>query len=160
MRMLLVLRHAKSPRPEGVADHERPILPEGREQIARLARELAEEHILPDLVLASDAWRALATARAYTKAVSGPEPVPARALYEPGDDEAILGAIQACGDSGRILLLVGHNPGLEGLCNRLTKRPLIARLETGALALFGSDVSSWSDLRFGAAGLMGLWHSH
>jgi len=160
MRILLLLRHAKSPHVEGVADRDRPILPETREQIARLARELAAEHLAPDAVFTSDAARAVATAKAYARAVSGPEPIPTPGLYEPGETDDILAAVHACGEDCRTLLLVGHNPGFEEFCNRLTKQPLIARLETGALAAFVADIAAWSDLRFGEAALMGVWHSH
>ena len=65
MPELLLLRHAKSPHPSGVADHDRPILPEAGRRVARLARELAVAGVVPDLVLCSDAVRALATARLY-----------------------------------------------------------------------------------------------
>ena len=160
MTTLLVLRHAKSPHAEGVVDHDRPILPEAREQIASLARQLAAEGLVPGVVLSSDAVRAAATAHAYAKAVSAGAPVLLPELYTPGEPADLLSAIQTYGGEARVLLLVGHNPGLEDFCNRLTSRPLLHRLGTGALAVFTVDLQAWSDLLFGTARRIRLVESH
>ena len=159
MKTLLLLRHAKSPHPSGVADRDRPIVPEAGRRVARLARELAAAGVVPDLVLSSDAARALATARLYAAAVQAPEPMAQPRLYAPGSPEAILEAIQACGTAAEVLLVVAHNPGLEELGNLLTLRPVLGPMEAGALALFMADIDSWADLRPGRAGLRGSWSS-
>ena len=57
MRRLMLLRHAKSNRPEGVADRERPLATRGREAAPVMGRCLADELLLPDLVLISPARR-------------------------------------------------------------------------------------------------------
>ena len=159
MKTLLLLRHAKSPHPSGVADHDRPILPEAGRRVARLARELAVAGVVPDLVLCSDAVRALATARLYAAAVRAPEPLARPRLYAPGGPEEILEEIQSCGTAGEVVLVVGHNPGLEETGNLLTLRPVLGPMEAGALALFMAPIGSWADLRPGRAGLRGSWSS-
>lgn len=57
----VVLRHAKSAWPTGVADHERPLAPRGRRDAPAAGRALAESDCLPDLALCSTAVRARQT---------------------------------------------------------------------------------------------------
>ena len=159
MKTLLVLRHAKSPHPEGVDDHDRPLFPEARKQIADLARQLAGCGLVPETVLSSTAGRAAETARAYSRAVGAPEPLLLGDLYEPGAPEDLLAAIQGGGESS-VVLIVGHNPGMEEFCNLLTPRPQVDRLGTGALALFEVGINSWTELRFKQARLQRLVLSH
>lgn len=58
LRRLVVLRHAKSAWPAGVADHERPLAPRGRRDAPAAGRALVEADCLPDLALCSTAVRA------------------------------------------------------------------------------------------------------
>ena len=160
MKTLMILRHAKSPHSEGVDDHERAIFPAARREIADLARQLAAAGLVPAVVLSSDAVRAAETARAYSLAVAGPEPVRLSALYEPGESADLLAAVQGCGGEAGIVLVVGHNPGMEDFCNRLTKHPEVDRLGTGTLAVFEVGIDSWPELRFGQARLTRFVPSH
>jgi len=43
------------------------------------------------------------------------------------------------------LMVVGHNPGMEGLVRMLTGKS--ERMPTAALAIIDLDISDWSDLR-------------
>jgi phosphohistidine phosphatase len=160
MKTLLVLRHAKSPHPADVDDHDRPLFPGARGQIADLARQLADRGLIPGTVLSSDAVRAADTARAYSLAVAAVEPVLLGEFYEPGAPEDMLEAIQDRGGETGVVLVVGHNPGMEEFCNLLTKRPEVDRLGTGTLAVFEVGIDSWSELRFKQARLKDLIPSH
>lgn len=57
LRRLVVLRHAKSAWPDGVADHERPLAPRGRRDAPAAGRWLREAGCVPDLVVCSTAGR-------------------------------------------------------------------------------------------------------
>ncbi len=160
MKTLMVLRHAKSPHPEGVDDHDRPIVPGAAREIAALAKRLAREGFLPEVVLSSDAVRAAETARAYAAAAGAPRPVLLPELYEPGDPEDILEAVRAHGGEARVVLVVGHNPGLEDFCNRIARKPVVERLGTGSVAVFTMDLRAWSGAAFGQARLERLETSH
>ena len=61
MRRLMLLRHAKSNWPAGVADRDRPLAARGREAAPLIGGYLAEELLLPDLVLISPARRTVET---------------------------------------------------------------------------------------------------
>lgn len=160
MKILLILRHGKSPHLEGVDDHERPLFPESRRQIGELARQLAAMGVVPGTVLSSDAVRAAETARAYSLAVKIPEPLLLADLYDPGAPEDVLDAIRAGGGHSDVVLVVGHNPGLEEFCNVLTKHPQVDRLGTGSLAAFEVGVEAWTELRLRQARLRKLYASH
>jgi phosphohistidine phosphatase len=61
----------------------------------------------------------------------------------------------------RVLLLVGHNPSLEGLAKLLAARgdhavlaKLTAKYPTGALAVIGLEPPSWTALHAGAGTLL------
>ncbi len=58
-RRLAVPRHAESARPEGVADHDRPLAGRGRRDATAAGRALAEAGCPPHLALWSTAARAL-----------------------------------------------------------------------------------------------------
>jgi phosphohistidine phosphatase len=159
-KTLLALRHAKSPHVEDVADHDRPLFAHARQQIADLAKQLAGSGLVPDVVLSSTAVRAAETARAYSAAAGGPEPILLAGLYEPGDPQELLAAIQTCGGSAAVVLVVGHNPGMEEFCNLLTRHPEVDRFGTATLAVFEVAINSWTELRFGLARLQRLTPSH
>ena len=60
MRLMLV-RHAKSKRPAGCGDHDRPLARRGREASRRMGSHMAGEGMIPDLVVISTARRAQET---------------------------------------------------------------------------------------------------
>ncbi len=69
---LILMRHAKSAWPEGVADFDRPLAPRGMEAAPLMGRWLAKQGITPDQVLVSAAnargdmgfgWRLLPRSR-------------------------------------------------------------------------------------------------
>ncbi|CAM5605305.1 Phosphohistidine phosphatase OS=Streptomyces griseomycini OX=66895 GN=FHS37_004000 PE=4 SV=1 [Streptomyces griseomycini] len=85
LRRLVVLRHAKSARPEGVADHERPLAPRGRRDAPAAGRALAEADCLPGLALCSTAVRARRTWELAAAQWGTPPPVRFdRRLYAAG----------------------------------------------------------------------------
>jgi phosphohistidine phosphatase len=154
VKTLMVLRHAKSPHLEDVDDHDRPTFPEACKRVRRLARRLAAGGLVPEVVLSSDARRAVETAQAYAEAAETPEPVLLPDLYEPGEPEDILDAIRQHGGDAAVDMVVGHNPGMEDFCNRVTPKPAVEHLGTGSVASFSIEAASWSDLRFGEARLV------
>ena len=56
-RRLILIRHAKAADPEGVEDHGRPLSDRGRDAAAEIGRWMAENRLLPDEIVVSDAMR-------------------------------------------------------------------------------------------------------
>ncbi|MCO5092122.1 histidine phosphatase family protein [Bosea sp. (in: a-proteobacteria)] len=120
MRRLMLLRHAKSNWPTGVADRDRPLAARGREAAPVMGGYLAEELLLPDLVLVSPARRTLET----WELVAPMLPDRPALRFEPriyeAKTERLLNVVQEVEDEVRTLLMIGHNPGFEELAHLLT----------------------------------------
>jgi phosphohistidine phosphatase len=72
------------------------------------------------------------------------------------DPDAVLDMVEGMADSVERLLVVGHNPTMFLLANRLggdgpeeARRALSEKYPTGALALIDFDVDRWRDLAAG-----------
>ncbi|MFF6996531.1 SixA phosphatase family protein [Streptomyces sp. NPDC008313] len=152
-RRLVVLRHAKSARPEGVADHARPLAPRGCRDAPAAGRALAENDCLPDLALCSTAVRARRTWELAADQWGTPPPV----RYDPRlyavGVPALLGAVRETPPHVGTLLLVGHNPGLENLVLELagdgvghTLDDVRAKFPTSAIAVLSWHGHSWEAL--------------
>ena len=153
MRRLMLLRHAKSHWPTGVADRDRPLAARGREAAPVMGRYLADELLLPDLVLISPAKR---TAETW-EMVAPMLPEKPATLYEPRIYEAkverLLDVVRDVEGEVRTLLLIGHNPGFEELAALLTghgDRYAAARMSqkypTCGLAVLDFAVEDWRDV--------------
>ncbi|MER6331660.1 histidine phosphatase family protein [Streptomyces sp. NPDC001034] len=158
LRRLVVLRHAKSARPEGVPDSRRPLAPRGLRDAPAAGRALAEADLLPDLALCSTAVRARQTWQLASAEWGTPPPV----RYEPrlygADVPALLDVVRETPPEVETLLLVGHNPGLEDLLLTLagdglddTLERLRTKFPTSAVAVLAWRGTGWPALAPGVA---------
>ncbi|MGW3267130.1 SixA phosphatase family protein [Streptomyces sp. NPDC001056] len=158
LRRLVVLRHAKSARPEGVPDSRRPLAPRGLRDAPAAGRALAEADLLPDLALCSTAVRARQTWQLASAEWGTPPPV----RYEPrlygAGVPALLDVVRETPPEVETLLLVGHNPGLEDLLLTLagdglddTLERLRTKFPTSAVAVLAWRGTGWPALAPGVA---------
>jgi phosphohistidine phosphatase len=161
VRTLVLLRHAKSDRPPGVPDLQRPLAERGRREAALAGAWLAA-HQQVDLVLCSPSLRTVQTADAVRDAGVSAERVPAAAVYDAEPDD-ILGEIALVDPAVTTLLVVGHFPGLPELALRLAGpasdadavASVAEKFPTSALAVLETDCG-WADLADGCAVLTSL----
>jgi len=156
MRTLVLLRHAKSDYPGGVADHERPLAPRGIREAGLAGDWLRAEVPAIDLVLCSTATRTRQTLE--RTGIEAPVSFVDR-LYEatPG---IVLDEINDVDDDVRTLLVIGHEPVMSGLALGLaddtSDAAALAGIEskypTSALALLRVP-GSWRELQLGGARL-------
>ncbi|MGW2643300.1 SixA phosphatase family protein [Streptomyces sp. NPDC001348] len=158
LRRLVVLRHAKSARPPGVADHERPLAPRGRRDAPAAGRALAEADRLPDLVLCSTAVRARETWELASAQWGTPPPVRFDPRLYAADVPELLHVVREVPPEVATLLLVGHNPGLEDLVLDLAGDDLgdalgqvRTKFPTSAIADLAWHGPAWRDLTPGTA---------
>ena len=151
IRTLLLMRHAKSDYPDGVADHDRPLAPRGKKAGRRIARWTEANDVRPDLVLCSSAARAQATLELVRPGLGHPAERVDRGLYH-ASAEDVLELVAAEDDAVTGLLLIGHNPTLHELAAILAP-PGPDAFPTGALAGLRLEIGSWRELR-PACGLM------
>ena len=157
MKTLLLLRHAKSSWKDGdLDDHDRPLNGRGKRDAPRMGRLLAEESLLPELILCSSAKRCRKTAE-HVIAVSGyrGETRITGELYEAGAEKLREVLAGLTGEPTRVLL-IAHNPGLEELLERWIE--VYTPLTTAALAQIELPIRCWSDLDENTRGrLVNLW---
>ena len=139
-RLLLLLRHAKSAWPEGVADRDRPLAPRGEAACLVMGGHLVARGWRPDRLVASPARRTVETARRVL-AVLGGSPVVVEEderLYG-GEAGAVGAVVTETPPAVRCLLAVGHQPELEALAERLLGGAV--RLPTAALVAI--ELAHW-----------------
>jgi phosphohistidine phosphatase len=143
-KLLVLVRHAKSSWKEaGLADRERPLSGRGKRDAPRMGKLLAERAVRPELLVTSPALRARQTAEALAAAL-GRKRAEFRVverIYLAEMDE-LLGMIQDFDDRARSALLVGHNPGLTDLVNRLAGCE-IENVPTCGIAILDLASESW-----------------
>ena len=146
MKTLLVLRHGKSSWDDAsLADHDRPLKKRGRRGARSIGRQLREHGLLPDLVLSSTARRARGTARRCLEAAGGePRLELTRDLYASGAARHLEVIAARARDDDATVMVVGHNPDLEHLVERLSGLP--TPLKTAFLAVIDVEIGSWAEL--------------
>lgn len=143
MKMLLLLRHAKSSwKDEDLDDHDRPLNKRGRRDAPKMGELLHEKRLLPDLIVSSTACRARQTTeevivssgyRGETRLVGE--------LYH-ADRAGLVRFVATLPDHCQRVLLVGHNPAFEEFLELIVGE--YSPLSTAALALVEIPVESWS----------------
>ncbi|MFF7443035.1 SixA phosphatase family protein [Streptomyces sp. NPDC008122] len=117
---LVVLRHAKSAWPDGVADLDRPLSGRGRRDAPAAGHWLREAGLLPDTVVCSPALRT----RQTWDLLSGELDATPTAVHDPrlyaASSAELLHVVRETDESCRTLLLIGHSPGVQDLVVALT----------------------------------------
>jgi phosphohistidine phosphatase len=150
MRRLMLLRHAKSDRPAGVGDHERPLTARGRETAPCIGAYMAAHSLIPDQVICSTARRARETWDIVAKAFSRPPAVQFdKRIYE-NDAQTLLEVVREVEPHIHVLLLVGHNPSFQELAESLVasgdlegRRRLHEKFPTAALVVIDFQIDTW-----------------
>ena len=157
-RELLLLRHGKSDWSTSVDDFHRPLKDRGKRAAQRIGVWIAQQHMLPDVIVTSPAERARVTAEKACKAMgnSARGILSDERIYAAGLNALIEVLADCPQDAGRVML-VGHNPGLEELLEWLAiDRVPLAKdgklLPTATLARLQMP-SDWRTLIAGCAKL-------
>lgn len=156
-RTLILLRHAKSGYPDGVADHDRPLAPRGIRE-AGLAGDWLREHTDIDAVLCSTATRTRQTCE-QTRVTAPVRYVDELYAATPG---TVIATINTVGDDVRTLLVIGHEPamstvalglaGAAGTDTTVTQR-ISEKFPTSAMAVL-RVTGSWAGVELGSAALV------
>ncbi len=147
-KTLYLMRHAKSSLKKPLPDHERPLNRRGKRAAERIGRELVRRRLFPELILASDAKRARATAKRLLRAFASEAKPPLQldpALYD-ADALTILEEIAATDEKIGDLLVIGHNPGISELALLLTGNQSLEWLPTGAVIGMKIKGKRWKEI--------------
>jgi len=169
-RTLILVRHAKSAYPPGVADHQRPLAARGEREAALAGAWIADRWTGIDRILCSTAERTRQTAAVaglakgptWAAGPTGPTGPTAPVTYTddiydayPDELEDLLRTIDP---AERTVVLIGHAPGLPGLAEDLagsgSDQAALSRMRskfpTSAIAVLAVD-GDWADVGRGAA---------
>ncbi|BBO93031.1 SixA phosphatase family protein [Desulfosarcina ovata] len=148
MKTLHIMRHAKSSwKDAGLKDHQRPLNKRGKRAAADMGERFRGQGMAPDLLLSSDARRAMDTAEIICHALDlAPSIIIADSLLYLASANRIEKMVRKLDDCWCRVILFGHNPGLTELVNRFYPTP-IANLPTAGVVGLTFDIRRWRDLR-------------
>jgi len=158
MRTLLLMRHAKSSwKHDKLSDHDRPLNKRGMGDAPRMGRLLREKRLLPEVIMSSTALRAKTTAEEIASSI----PFAGVVEFDPNlylaDPDTIVDVVRHAHVGAGPLLIIAHNPGLEGLITQVTKRD--EQLPTAGIAHIRLPIDRWHAFRVSTCGdLVDLWY--
>ncbi len=149
-RRLILVRHAKAVEEDVGGDHARGLSERGRADAAALGGWLAEQKIVPELVVCSSAKRTRETLAALGAAIPT---ILSDKLYLATAGEMLV-QVQATDDAVKTLMLVAHNPGSHALlaalvgsyANEADADKLLLKFPTAACAVMELDAARWRDV--------------
>jgi phosphohistidine phosphatase len=148
-RKLVLVRHAKSDwSTPGQQDFDRPLNERGKRDAPMMGRRLKDKGLVPDLILASPAKRAAATARLIADEVgySRDRIQWVDSLYHcPAYmfEDVILGA----GIPGEVntVFIFAHNPGITHFANETTEAWQTDNIPTCGVVALTFKAAGWND---------------
>jgi len=150
MKRVLVYRHAKTEKTgANMADFVRELTDEGERQARSMGRILARQFLTPQLVITSDAVRAVQTAELTREEAAFEADIREREELYGADAADYVSVLREQDDAYDTLMIVGHNPAIEDLLGMLVRREIT--MKTGWIAMLEFKVSAWEELGDGAS---------
>lgn len=146
MKLLTLIRHAKSDWDNDLYDFDRPLNERGEKDAPIMGEFLSKNLPKPDLIISSPALRAASTAEIIAKKCGYPiEKIKyIDELYLCSVSEYIEVLIEQSPKINHIFL-ISHNPGTTGFANLLTGE-LLNDMPTCSVAHIQLDLYKWEDI--------------
>jgi phosphohistidine phosphatase len=147
MKQLYLVRHAKSDwGEEGLKDIDRPLNARGYNAAYTLSEWFIKKYKAPELLISSDATRALSTAMIFARNLDFPtnELKVLPQVYE-STAKTLTDVIHQIDERHSSAMIFCHNPGVTNLANELGDL-FFDNLPTCALVAFEFDVNGWKDI--------------
>jgi phosphohistidine phosphatase SixA len=155
-RRLIVLRHAKSAwDTDAPTDHDRPLNKRGRRDAVAVGDRIAKLEWSPRQVMSSDSARTRETWKRMRKSFEHDDIDVrfTRDLYHAGIG-AVRDELARVPDEVKTVMVIGHNPGWEGVVDALSGEDV--GMTTCNAALLSVETDSWAE----AAMLDSCWKLH
>jgi len=151
MKTLLLMRHAKSSwkHPDN-PDDERPLNKRGKKDAPLMGNLIKEKELIPQCILCSTAKRATETADLVLKTLEFKGEVDYLDSFYMAEPNVYLEGLHSLPDEIERVMVIGHNPGLEGLLQILIGR--VESLPTGSIAHIVLPVNQWKELNLDIEG--------
>lgn len=145
MKTLFILRHAKSSWDDAdLADFDRPLNKRGLENAPLVGDMIRKNKFQIDLIISSPAERAARTANLVKQAAQIETEIRFDDRIYEASPHRLLEIASELDDKIESAMLVGHNPGLEGLLKMLTGK--VESLPTAALAVVDLRIDDWKEI--------------
>ena len=154
MKTLYLVRHAKSSwKYPNLDDFERPLNKRGRKNAPFMGQLLKKLKVTPDLIISSPANRAATTARIIAAKINfALENIRySETIYE-FSEGTLIQVVKHIDDGVAKAMVVGHNPGLNGLANYLGDQS-ISNIPTAGIYCLDLNIASWTKIRENCAKL-------
>lgn len=146
MKKLYILRHAKSSWDNPIlADFERPLNERGLKTADFMGKFISKNDFLPDLILSSPATRARETANIIKKTAELQAEIKFEENIYEASPQMLLKILSEIKENFQNVMLVGHNPGLEGLIKTLTGE--LQSMPTAGLAVVEVNTEKWKEIK-------------
>jgi phosphohistidine phosphatase len=157
MKSVLILRHAKSSwKNQDLDDHDRPLNKRGKRDAPIMGGLLKNEHLVPDLIISSTAKRARSTAKAVAKSSGYKGKITLSHSLYAAEPAAYIDVLRHLSKEYTLVLMVGHNPGLEELVGMLTGEE--HTMSTCSLVHIQFPINRWNEIDYKSRGkLVGTW---
>jgi phosphohistidine phosphatase len=153
----LILRHGKSSwNNQNLPDHDRPLQKRGKRDATKIGELIRKEGLIPGVIISSTAKRAKDTAIIVADACGFNGDIHySRMLYH-GSTHDYLKLIRLLGGRYTIVMIVGHNPGVEELLYEITQ--IDEWISTATLVHVTIDIRNWENFDENTGGkLADLW---
>ena len=155
MKTLYLLRHAKSSWENAdSADFDRPLNERGLRAAPRVGKKIFDSRFQIDLIISSPATRAKQTAILIKDAARIESEINFDERIYEASPRRLLEVAAEIADDTETIMLVGHNPGLEGFIKILTGE--IEQMPTAALAVIDLKIKKWREITSGCGSLQKL----
>ncbi len=146
MKTLLLMRHGKASWKDVKKNQDklRPLVKKGEKDAEKMSELLEEKDILPQVIFTSTAKRARETANVFLDGCCGEITFIALDALYMAEPAAIVDALKTVQDRADRVIVIGHNPGLEGLLQHLTGE--VESLPTASVAYLEIPIDHWADL--------------
>lgn len=138
----MLLRHAKSSWKDITkTDHERPLNKRGKNDASKLGKTLKKINIMPDIIISSTAIRAIETAKLVAQYCEYNKELETDPLLYASSYIDYLNIISTISDENQKAMVVGHNPTIEDVIQRLTGITEI--IPTCTMIYLDLNIESW-----------------
>ncbi len=150
MRTIYLLRHAKSSWSDSsLTDFDRTLNARGQKAAEFMGAYMSEQGLCPQAIVSSPAKRAKETAMLVCSAVGWDIEINYdQRIYE-ADQETLWAVISEYYEENDPVMLVGHNPGMEALIQRLTGQACTVPTATLAVITLPIDTMPAMDVPLG-----------
>jgi len=147
LKTLIIIRHSKSSwKDHSLSDFDRPLNKRGKKDAKKMSSELSEKIKKVDLLLSSSSKRTTQTSNYFLDSIDVRSNIFSENLYHSSSD-LIFDFVLKINNKYNKTIIVGHNPGLTNIVNKLTNLKL-DNLPTSGIVIIVFDVDNWKKINY------------